>query len=742
MTENLVIVESPAKARTIGRFLGKDYDVQASVGHVRDLAKAAGKVVNGVDLNEAGTEFIPNYEITRGKNKVVTALKKAAKNAENVYLATDPDREGEAISWHLLEAASIDPNKVKRVVFHEITKPAIEEAFANPRSLDLDLVDAYQARRVLDRVVGFKLSPVLWRKVKRDLSAGRVQSVAVRIIVDKEDEINSFEKDEYWTLDAILETGNSSSFKASLVSINGNKGNDKKHLIKNEKESKSILKELSNSEFQVSKFETKETKRRPSAPFITSTLQQESSRRLRLSATRTMNIAQGLYEGKAIGGTDDVVGLITYMRTDSTEVSSAALSEIASFIKDKYGPNYLPEKPRLYSKKVQGAQEAHEAIRPTSILRTPDSLRDFLDNDELRLYTLIWKRMLSSQMVDSIYDRTIIDIDTTSSDSNNIYGFRASGNVLKFDGFRIVYSNNNSDEDNSDEEKEKDLPVLSSGQNISCKNLQDEQKFTQPPPRFTEASLINHLEKEGIGRPSTYASILSTIQARDYVWSVRGKLHPTKLGKATTLFLAEHFDDVLDPGFTAGMEKKLDDIAEGRVKWNPMLLEFYGPFDKKIENVIKESERVKNKLLVEDTGRICTTCEDKPMVIRMGRNGRFVSCSGFPDCKHSENLTLSTLGVQGVVCPLCQGELQEKLRKATKTRAARRFYGCVNFPECDFAINTLPISNKLCPDCKLGPLLPVGDTNARCYDSKECGFRSSLKDLGVSQDQLVNPIKL
>ena len=338
MTENLVIVESPAKARTIGRFLGKDYDVQASVGHVRDLAKAAGKVVNGVDLNEAGTEFIPNYEITRGKNKVVNALKKAAKNAKNVYLATDPDREGEAISWHLLEAAFIDPNKIKRVVFHEITKPAIEEAFANPRLLDLDLVDAYQARRVLDRVVGFKLSPVLWRKVKRDLSAGRVQSVAVRIIVDKEDEINSFEKDEYWTLDAILEAENSSSFKASLISINGN---DKKPLIKNEKESKSILKELSNSEFQVSKFETKETKRRPSAPFITSTLQQEASRRLRLSATRTMNIAQGLYVGKAIGGTGDVVGLITYMRTDSTEVSSAALTEIASYIKDKYGPNYL-----------------------------------------------------------------------------------------------------------------------------------------------------------------------------------------------------------------------------------------------------------------------------------------------------------------------------------------------------------------------------------------------------------------
>ncbi|MFL2756500.1 MAG: type I DNA topoisomerase [Dehalococcoidia bacterium] len=741
MAKNLVIVESPAKARTIGRFLGKDYDVQASMGHVRTLGikSEKGDIVNGVQLDNKTELFHARYEIIRGKNKVVTALKKSAKVAENVYLATDPDREGEAISWHLLEAASIGIDKVKRVVFHEITKPAIEEAFANPRLLDTDLVNAQRARQMLDKLVGFELSPILWRKIRRGLSAGRVQSVAVKAVVKKEEEINSFVKEEFWTLDAILGTDDSSSFKSSLIAINDH---SEKPLIKDEKKSKNILEELSDASFQVSKFETKETKRRPSAPFITSTLQQEASRRLRISATRTMSLAQALYEGKPIGGTEEV-GLITYMRTDSTEVSSSALSEISGFVKDKYGPAYLPEKPRIYSKKVQGAQEAHEAIRPTSIFRTPDSLKNFLEPDELRLYTLIWRRMLSSQMVDSIYDRTVIDINATSNSSNNIYGFRASGNVLKFDGFRVVYSNNSTDDDTSDEEKDKNLPKLDSGQKLLCSNLEDEQNFTQPPPRFTEASLINYLEKEGIGRPSTYATILSTIQARDYVWSVRGKLHPTKLGTVTTFFLQGHFDDVLDVGFTAEMEKKLDDIAEGKLDWNPMLLDFYKPFSSKVENVISEAARVDYHLLEQDAGKDCpiTTCS-KPLVIKLGSNGRFISCSAYPDCTHTENLTLSTLGVEGVVCPLCGGEIQERITRASKTKPSKRFYGCANFftdSNCNYAINAIPISQKLCPDCS-GPLLPVGDTRARC-PSKECSFRSSLKDLGVTADQLINPIQ-
>ena len=571
MAKDLVIVESPAKARTVGRFLGKNYDVKASMGHVRDLPRKK----LGVDIGDNG--FVPTYTVSSDKRKIVSELKKAAASANTVYLATDPDREGEAISWHLVEAAKIDLDKTKRVVFHEITKPAIEEAFANTRDIDVDLVDAQQARRVLDRLVGYTLSPLLWSKVKKGTSAGRVQSVALKMVVDREKEIESFQPVEYWSIDALLGlTSGESVLKAALTSIDKAK---KKPEINNQKEASEILDDLKGTGFKVSEYTTKEGKRRPSAPFITSTLQQEASRRLRFSASRTMTLAQQLYEGIDMG-TEGVEGLITYMRTDSTNVSAIALTEASEYITGKYGSNYALEKPRVFSKRVQGAQEAHEAIRPTSVLRTPESLRDKLDRDQYRLYDLIWKRLVASQMAESVYDRTTIDLDSNSSVSSKVYTFRATGSVLKFDGFRNLYTEARDDED---EEEEKGLPLLSKGQEMYCNDLIEEQHFTEPPPRFTEASLIRNLESEGIGRPSTYASILGTIQERDYVRRERGRFIPTKLGIAVTEFLKEHFEDIVDVGFTAGMEKQLDDIAEGLIQWNPMLQEFYGPFDEAIE---------------------------------------------------------------------------------------------------------------------------------------------------------------
>ena len=675
MAKDLVIVESPAKARTVGRFLGKNYDVKASMGHVRDLPRKK----LGVDIGDNG--FVPTYTVSSDKRKIVSELKKAAASANTVYLATDPDREGEAISWHLVEAAKIDLDKTKRVVFHEITKPAIEEAFANTRDIDVDLVDAQQARRVLDRLVGYTLSPVLWSKVKKGTSAGRVQSVALKMVVDREKEIESFQPVEYWSIDALLGlTSGESVLKAALTSIDKAK---KKPEINNQKEASEILDDLKGTGFRVSEYTTKEGKRRPSAPFITSTLQQEASRRLRFSASRTMTLAQQLYEGIDMG-TEGVEGLITYMRTDSTNVSAIALTEASEYITGKYGSNYALEKPRVFSKRVQGAQEAHEAIRPTSVLRTPESLRDKLDRDQYRLYDLIWKRLVASQMAESVYDRTTIDLDSNSSVSSKVYTFRATGSVLKFDGFRILYTEARDDED---EEEEKGLPLLSKGQEMYCNDLIEEQHFTEPPPRFTEASLIRNLE--------------------------RGRFIPTKLGIAVTEFLKEHFEDIVDVGFTAGMEKQLDDIAEGLIQWNPMLQEFYGPFDEAIETAKVEAVRVPREKIDEESDQVCEKCE-RPMVIRGGRNGRFIACSGFPDCKNTKPLTI------GIKCRECNvGELAERKSKRGI------FFGCTNYPDCKFAVNTKPIPNP-CPDCD-GVLLPSGRDNVRC-PSKECGFRGSMSE--------------
>jgi len=699
MAKNLVIVESPAKARTVGRFLGKDYDVKASMGHVRDLPRTK----LGVDIGENG--FVPTYTVTN--KQIVSELKKAAATANAVYLATDPDREGEAISWHLVEAAKIDTNKTKRVVFHEITKPAVEEAFANTRDIDVDLVDAQQARRLLDRLVGYILSPVLWSKVKKGTSAGRVQSVALKMVVELEKEIESFQPVEYWSIDALLGlTSDESVLKAGLASIDKAK---KKPEINNQKEASEILDDLKDTGFKVTEYTTKEGKRRPSAPFITSTLQQEASRRLRFSASRTMTLAQQLYEGIDMG-TEGIEGLITYMRTDSTNVSSIALTEAGEYITGKYGSNYALEKPRTFTKRVQGAQEAHEAIRPTSVFRTPESLRDKLDRDQYRLYDLIWKRLVASQMAEAVYDRTTIDLDSNSSASSKVYTFRATGSVLKFDGFRILYTESRDDEE---EEEEKGLPLLSKGQEMYCNELVEEQHFTEPPPRFTEASLIRNLESKGIGRPSTYASIIGTIQERDYVRRERGRFTPTKLGTAVTEFLKEHFENIVDVGFTADMEKQLDDIAEGLIQWNPMLQEFYEPFDLAIETAKAEAVRVPREKIDEESDQVCEKCE-RPMVIRGGRNGRFIACSGFPDCKNTKPLTI------GIKCRECNvGELAEKKGKRGI------FFSCTNYPDCKFAVNTKPVPNP-CPDCD-GVLLPSGRDNVRC-PSKECGFRGSMSE--------------
>ena len=692
---DLVIVESPAKARTVGRFLGKKFSVKASMGHVRDLPRRK----LGVEINE--DSFVPTYTVSVDKRKIVAELKKAAADADIVYLATDPDREGEAIAWHLLEAAKIDLDKARRVVFHEITESAIEEAFSNPRNLDTNLVNAQQARRILDRLVGYELSPVLWSKVKKGTSAGRVQSVAVRMVVDREKEIGAFNPKEFWTLQATFSKRQNELFTASLNSVNG-----KKPDISTKASSDEIIGDLDNSKFSVSSYETKESRRRPAAPFITSTLQQEASRRLRYSASRTMTLAQQLYEGIESSGADQT-GLITYMRTDSTNVAASALSETATYINEKYGANYIPETPRVYSKRVRGAQEAHEAIRPTSIFRTPASLRSSLNGDQFRLYDLIWKRMVASQMTDALYDRTVIDVSASGVHSGREFGFRATGLVPTFDGFRILYTEGRDDVDDS-EEDERGLPILKKNDDLKCESLSGEQKFTQPPPRYTEPTLIRSLEKEGIGRPSTYASIIGTIQDRDYVRKDVGRFVPTKLGIVVTEFLQEYFENIMDIGFTAEMEKKLDDIAEGDEQWNPMLLSFYEPFDISIGVAKENAQRVDRSKLDEETDQVCEQCE-RPMVIRGGRNGRFIACTGFPDCKNTKPLLV------GVKCPECvPGGLAERKSKRGV------FYGCTNYPDCKFAVNTMPLSQP-CPDCD-GLLLPARGQNARCA-SKECGYR-------------------
>ena len=709
MAKDLVIVESPAKARTVGRFLGGKYLAKASMGHVRDLPR--GKM--GVTIDEDG--FHPTYATMEDKRKVVSELAKASKEAGLVYLATDPDREGEAISWHLIHAAKIDESKVRRVVFHEITKNAIQEAFDNPRTLDENLIDAQQARRILDRLVGYRLSPVLWGKVRRGLSAGSVQSVALRLVVDREREITAFVPREYWTIDAALaksaEIGGGATFEAGLHSIKGKRGRVQ---IPNEEAARGITSDLEGAAYEVSSVRKRETRRRPAAPFITSTLQQEASRKLRFTAGRTMRVAQQLYEGLNIGD-EGSVGLITYMRTDSTNVAASALGEANRYIRSRFGPEYAPDKPRYYRKKVKGAQEAHEAIRPTSIARTPDSVRPHLSSEQFRLYDLVWKRMLSSQMNDALFDSTTVDI-AADGRSATTYLLRVAGAVLKFPGFRVLYIEDRDDDaEGDDKEVATALPVLEKGDRLDCRGLKPDQHFTQPPPRYSEATLIRALEEQGIGRPSTYAPIIATIMDRDYVRRERGRFKPSKLGMAVTDLLTMHFPDVMDVGFTARIEEELDDIASGERQWTPVLREFYEPFDRATERAMKEAERVPREKIDEETDESCEKCE-RPMVIKSGRFGRFLSCSGFPECRNSKPL----LQRVGVACPKCGGDL---VQRKGRGRGGRTFYGCANYPACDFAVNRRPVPEP-CPECS-GLLLASGRTNASC---NACSFKGPVPE--------------
>ncbi len=710
MGKDLVIVESPAKARTIGRFLGSKYDTKASMGHVRDIPQKE----MGVKVEDLS--FVPKYRVLPDKRKIIKEIADAAQEAETVYLATDPDREGEAISWHLIKAAKIDESKVKRVVFHEITDGAVKEAFAHPRDLDDNLIDAQQARRVLDRLVGYELSPVLWKKVRRGLSAGRVQSVALRLIVEREKEIDAFVAEEYWSIEANLARQprngkDEQSFTAELQRLHGVKERIEIH---NETESAAITSDLEGASYRVTSVQKRERKSKPSAPFITSTLQQEAWRKLRYTARRTMAIAQQLYEGMDIG-TGGSVGLITYMRTDSTNVADSALGEASAFIKEKFGAEFAPKAARKYTKRVKGAQEAHEAIRPTSIFAEPDAIKKFLTPEQHKLYDLVWRRMLASQMTDAVFDSTRVEIDGESVKSGTHYDFRATGSVLKFAGFRKLYMEGTDSSNGKAPDDASDLPLLDDGDPLNLLALTPEQHFTQPPPRFTEASLVKALEEEGIGRPSTYAPTMATVLDRDYARKDNGRFVPTKLGKAVMGLLTQHFPDVIDLGFTAKVEEQLDEIANGEREWNPMLKAFYQPFNLTIQEALENAERVPRDQIDEESDEICEVC-GRPMVIKSGRFGRFLSCSGFPDCKNSAQL----LERVGVACPKDGGDVVERRQRA---KGGRKFYGCSNYPNCDFAVNGRPIEQS-CPQCS-GLLLAQGRENCRCT---QCEFKGPIPE--------------
>ncbi|MCH8116339.1 MAG: type I DNA topoisomerase [Chloroflexi bacterium] len=617
---DLVIVESPAKARTVGRFLGDKYVVKASMGHVRDLPQDS----LGIDIDN---DFNPEYVNVKGRATLIAEIKRAAKQADSVFLATDPDREGEAISWHLIEAADLGKVKnLKRVVFHEITDTAVAEAFANPREIDMELVNAQQARRLLDRIVGYKLSPVLWKKVKRGLSAGRVQSVALRMIVDREREIEAFKPTEYWVISVDLETDTAArtyGFNASLSATAGQKG---KPVVDNEATATSIKNDLDAASYVVSQITRREARQRPRAPFTTSTLQQQAARSFRFSAQHTMRIAQDLYEGIELGSSEPV-GLITYMRTDSVNLAQNALAQAESFIRSTYGPEYTSG-PKRYKTKSKSAQEAHEAIRPTAANNTPEKVAQFLSSEQLRLYTMIWKRTIASQMTDAVVDNTGVDIEATAP-NGNVHTVRATGSVIKFDGYRKLYIETR-DEDDEDEEN-RQLPAMNEGDVPTKKKVNADQKFTQPPPRFTEANLIRFLEEQGIGRPSTYASIVGTIERRQYVDREKSRFKPTPLGTTVSDFLTEHFPNIMDIGFTSEMESKLDSVAEGEQDWVEMLREFFGPFEKAVEDTFEKAERVDRKKLVQKSDEKCEGGEY--LVIRSGRYGKFLSCGRFPECR-------------------------------------------------------------------------------------------------------------
>lgn len=688
----LVIVESPAKARTVGRFLGKGYTVKASVGHVRDLLRSQ----LSVDVEH---DFAPKYRVPQEKKEVVKELKQLAKQAEEIYLATDPDREGEAISWHLMEAAQIDRQRAKRVVFHEITEPAIREAFAHPRQINMDLVNAQQARRVLDRLVGYSISPILWEKVRSRLSAGRVQSVALRLIVEREREIESFVPVEYWTIGAEFKPeGLRQTFLAKLVKIDENEPE-----LPNEEAVKPILADMETASYWLSRVKRGERKRRPAAPFITSTLQQEASRKLGFTAKRTMALAQGLYEGVDVGE-GGTTGLITYMRTDSTNVSELAQKEARDYIMSKYGADFLPPEPPQYKTKAVGAQEAHEAIRPTSVLREPEKVKPYLEPAMFKLYQLIWQRFVASQMESAVYDTLQVEINGKSSAHE--YLLRASGSAVKFPGFLVVYEEARNEDVKDEDEDNVRIPAgIAEGQKQELVRLIPEQHFTQPPPRYSEASLVQALEEYGIGRPSTYAPTLSTIQQRGYVERVDRRLVPTETGIRVNDLLVQYFPEIVDVNFTARMEDDLDKIASGQSEWVEVLRSFYGPFSQTVQKAQAEMPAIKSG--PEPIGRTCPEC-GRELVIRYGRFGKFISCSGFPECRYTE----PWLEKIGVTCPKDGGDLVER-----KTRRNRVFYGCINYPNCDFTSWKKPIPQP-CPKCH-GLLVIANKREAQCLNCQE-----------------------
>ncbi len=705
--EKLVIVESPAKARTIGRYLGRGYTVKASIGHVRDLLRSQ----MSVDIEN---DFKPKYRVPNEKRAVVKEIKTLARQAKEIYIATDPDREGEAIAWHLVEAADMDPERVRRVEFHEITQPAIERAFAHPRDINMNLVNAQQARRVLDRLVGYTLSPMLWRKVRSRLSAGRVQSVALRLVVEREREIRDFVPREYWTITAEFQPeGATSTYRARLIRID-----DREPDLPNEDAVRPVVTDMRAAEYQAVKVKAGQRRRRPAAPFITSTLQQEASRRLGFTAKRTMAVAQQLYEGLDVGE-GRATGLITYMRTDSTAVAKTAQEEARRYIAQRHGEAFLPPKPPRYRTRARRAQEAHEAIRPTSVFRTPEMVKPHLTRDQYRLYRLIWQRFVASQMAPAVYDTLTVDV--AGQGTQHRYLLRATASRLRFPGFLVVYEESREDEANGGNGETTWPEGVREGQRQILRAITPEQHFTQPPPRYTDATLIRTLEEKGIGRPSTYAPILSTLQQRGYIRRENKRLVPTEIGELVNDLLVKHFPDIMDADFTARMEDNLDRIAAGERDWVSVVREFYEPFSRQVQEAEKAMPEVKQG--PQPIGRRCPQCGGE-LVLRWGRYGKFISCSNFPQCRYTEPWVEKT----GATCPVCGGDLVVR-----RTRKGRVFYGCANYPKCDFTTWKRPLATR-CPACG-GLLVEARKGIARCL---QCGQEFPLSEV-ETRDEAAAP---
>ena len=731
MAKSLVIVESPAKAKTIGKYLGKQYVVMASLGHVKDLPKKD----LAVDVER---EFEPSYEIIEGKKKLISELRQAAKSVESVYLAADPDREGEAICWHLQEELNHRGSKKDaalrfyRVMFNEITASAVRKAFDTPGQVNLHLVEAQQARRILDRLVGYKISPLLWDKVRRGLSAGRVQTVALRLVVEREREIRAFVKREYWTIDVAL-----NAKKPPVLTTHFAKRNDETIEIGSEAAANDLVAQVEGAKYLVRSVSTKEKRRNPVAPFITSTLQQEAARKLRFSVKRTMMLAQRLYEGVELGG-EGSVGLITYMRTDSTRVSQDALNEARALVTQRYGKEFVPDAPNVYKSK-KDIQDAHEAIRPTSAMRAPDEIAQYLQEDELKLYRLIWMRFVASQMVPAVFDQTTIEVTAKGKDGAT-YLFRATGSVPKFKGFLEVYEEGKDSKDEEDEELKNRLPLVAEGEELRFRSIHPEQHFTEPPPRFTEATLVKELEADGIGRPSTYASILSTIQEREYVKKEGGRFTPTELGMVVTDLLLESFNDLFDVKYTARMEEELDEIEEGKIDWRLAMAEFYQRFEKDLEHAERHMTDIKR--MEKPTDLVCDKC-GKPMVIKWGRHGSFIACTGYPDCTNTRELTVDLPDVDKA--DLTEQDAEEYCENCGRPMVLKKgrfgtFYACSGYPECKTTKRIgaseqkkvdVPLEEK-CPQCGNNLVLKYGRFGefTACSNYPSCKYVKQ-KTIGV-----------